>query len=80
MISLAVGQQAVAVHAGHVLLDDGLEAHLHRLLLGQGADQVLLEQGVGLETVERRGLLAIELQHQVALDKLIDSRVVTESP
>ena len=55
------GEEAVLIHAGHVLLDEGLEELLHRLLVGQLADEVLFLEFVGLETIDGSRLVAVEL-------------------
>ena len=47
---------------------------------GQGAEQVVLLQRVGLVVVERGGLLAIEEEHQVGVDILVDTVAVVYGP
>ena len=75
-----LGEEAVVVHAGHVLLDERLDELLQGLLVGELSDKVVLEQLVGLVAIDCRGLGAVELKQQIALDQLIDAGIVAEGP
>ena len=62
------------------MLDERLEEQFHRLLLRHLTDEVVLEQRVGLETIDGGGAVAVELQQEVAAHELVDTRVVVEGP
>ena len=72
-------QQAVLRHAGHVLLDDGLQFVFHRLLIGAAAYEVVLHQRVG-EGIDGAGALAVELEHMAMLDVLVDAVEIVDGP
>ena len=66
-------------HAGHVLLDDGLQFVFHRLLIGAVAYEVVLHQRVG-EGIDGTGALAVELEYMAMLDVLVDAVEIVDGP
>lgn len=66
-------------HAGHVLLDDGLQFVFHRLLVGATAYEVVLHQRVG-EGIDGAGALTVELEHMAMLDVLVDAVEIVDGP
>ena len=73
--------QLVFNHADHVGLDDGFEAAFHAGgAVGLGGEEVGAQQGVGGVAVEGGGAAAVELQHIVAFDILVDAVAVVDGP
>ena len=72
--------EAVLVHAVHVLLDEGLELAFHGGLLGHAAGEVGAQHGVALEAVDGLDFLAIVLEQVVATDVLVNAVVIIEGP
>ena len=73
--------QSVLRHSLHVRLYDGFHLTLHLLAhLGFLVCHVVLQQQVGAETIHSLGLLSVPLQQVVALDILIETIDVVDSP